>query len=194
MSAFKLSLCFDNESFDLELNEFFEILHSKIGEPMRTFIITSGDTAPVLRATLLDKNGDGVPLTAQNIIKFIMRQDFYFDRKTEQVLVQDATNISIAPQNEPNNKGKFQYNWQEGDTDCPGSYCGLFQITLNGIENGNAGTYIFTDGMTLEVSIDQGSTQIFTFNTADFTDINEAQASEIVAVINATITDGVASV
>lgn len=58
--------------------------------------------------------------------------------------------------------------------------------------SGNAETYDLNDGDTLIMKIDGGSTQTATFNTADFSDIDNATAAEVAVVINTDISGIVA--
>lgn len=61
------------------------------------------------------------------------------------------------------------------------------------IESDNAAPWALSDGQTLLVSVDDGSVQTVTFNTADFLNIATAQDYEVVAVINAQLTGTKAS-
>ncbi len=55
-----------------------------------------------------------------------------------------------------------------------------------------AGPFALVDGQTLQLSIDEGATQIITFNTGDFVAIGAALSAEVVAVINAQVTGATA--
>lgn len=161
---------------------------------MKVFKIKRNDTGPALRATLKTDSGDLVALSDLNEIKFIMREVFYYKKSQEQVKVENSSNINLLDQNDLCTKGGFEYHWDEADTDCAGNYRGEFQITTNGVESSGYGPFELADGQTLIFSIDEGSSQTITFNTADFVDILEATAEEIVAKINAGISGGLASV
>ena len=58
---------------------------------------------------------------------------------------------------------------------------------------GNSETYALTNGWTLTVKVDGGGTQTATFNTGDFSDIANATAAEVFAVLNTDITGQTAS-
>lgn len=55
------------------------------------------------------------------------------------------------------------------------------------ITSDNAETYALVDGQTLTVSVDGGAVDTATFNTADFGDIANATAAEVIAVILADV-------
>lgn len=54
--------------------------------------------------------------------------------------------------------------------------------------------YSLTNGDTLSIAVDGGSSQVITFLTADFSDITSASAAEVAAVINRDLVGGTASV
>lgn len=56
------------------------------------------------------------------------------------------------------------------------------------------GTYLMTNGMTLTLAFDGGSVQTVTFSTAQFANIAAATPAEVAAVINASVTGGLAAV
>jgi len=56
------------------------------------------------------------------------------------------------------------------------------------VVNANAETYDLDDGQTLTVKVDDGAVQTATFNTGDFSDIDNATAAEVAAVINTDVT------
>ena len=60
--------------------------------------------------------------------------------------------------------------------------------------NGTSETYDLDDGETLTVAVDGGSSQIVTFNTGDFVDIDNATALEVARVITQDLTGAVAYV
>ena len=60
--------------------------------------------------------------------------------------------------------------------------------------NGTSEPYALVDGFTLTVQVDEGATQIVTFNTADFVSIGAATAKEVAKVITGDLTDAVAYV
>ena len=184
----KFRLKVEWQSLKLEIDECNEIRHYKVGEPMRVFKIRQGDTAPTLRATLFDEFNKRLMLTANNEIKFVLKEQFYYEQASESIIIQSTDNVILSPQDDECSKGQLQYVWQDGDTDECGSYLGLFQITLNGLESQYAGPFALADGQTLEVSVDGGATQTVTFNTADFVDITEATTTEVVAVLNTQLT------
>jgi len=188
----KLSLCFDIEEFHLKFIETRLITHGYIGDPREMMRIKRYDTAPVLRAELRNALDESVHLTLLNPIKFIMREKFYYesDQETEELKILESSNVILSPQDA--HRGRFQYLWQPGDTDTPGPYIAEFEILLNGLESNGFGPFVLEDGQTLELSIDGGTIQSFTFNTADFEDIAAATAEEIVDVLNATLTGATA--
>lgn len=53
--------------------------------------------------------------------------------------------------------------------------------------SGNAEPFSITDGQTIEVEVDGGSSQLIAFNDVDFDDIDAATAAEVVAVLNASL-------
>lgn len=60
--------------------------------------------------------------------------------------------------------------------------------------SGNTETYALTDGETITVKVDNGSTQTVTFNTADFVAIGAALAVEVARVITGDLTGAIAYV
>jgi hypothetical protein len=52
------------------------------------------------------------------------------------------------------------------------------------VQAGNTEPYVLSDGETLDVIIDEGASQLVSFNTADFVTIGAATAAEVAAVIN----------
>lgn len=62
------------------------------------------------------------------------------------------------------------------------------------ILSANTETFTLADGQTLDVSVDGAIAQTITFNTADFVDITNATAVEVVAVILDTLIGGFAAV
>lgn len=70
---------------------------------------------------------------------------------------------------------------------APGTTC-TFTATAAALECANAETYSLTDGMTLLLHIDGGTSQTVVFNTAEFVSISAATAEEVAAVINAEAT------
>lgn len=57
---------------------------------------------------------------------------------------------------------------------------------------GGAEPYTLADGLTLDVQVDGGGTQVVTFNGVDFADITVATATEVAAVITAGLTGATA--
>ena len=84
-----------------------------------TFSIKQNDTAPSLRATLLDGDGNPVNLSGSTV-RFHMR----LLGQTAIVVNQSATLIDAA-------NGIAQYNWVAADTDTIGSYQAEFQVTYS---------------------------------------------------------------
>lgn len=77
--------------------------------------------------------------------------------------------------------------------DGGGNLTTTFNATAAVRTSGN-GTYALSDGQTLTLSIDGGATQTFTFHTSNFVSIGAATATEVAAVIAATLSGAVASV
>lgn len=72
-----------------------------------------------------------------------------------------------------------------GDVEGIGNQTATFTATAAAVECATAETYNLTNGMTLEVKVDDESVaQVVTFNTADFANIAAATAEEVAAVIN----------
>lgn len=72
--------------------------------------------------------------------------------------------------------------------DGGGTQTVTFDAAAASVESGNSETYDLADGLTLTVKVDQGSVQTVIFNTAEFSDIANATAEEVAAVINAELT------
>lgn len=182
------SLCLMIEEYTLRFVDSTTIRHSAIGEPEEMLKIKRNDTAPILRAELRNADCQPVFLTSKNPIKFIMREHFYYseDKECEDLKVLETPNVILSPQD--SHRGRFQYVWQEGDTDKAGPYIAEFEVLLNGVEAGFTGPFELEDGMTLILTAEDGTSQTVTFLTADFADIAQATSQEIVTKINASTT------
>lgn len=84
-----------------------------------TFSIKQNDTAPSLRATLLNGSGNEIDLTGATV-RFHMREL----GKTTTTVNQPATVINASG-------GIVQYDWVAADTDVIGSYQAEFQVTYS---------------------------------------------------------------
>lgn len=81
-------------------------------------LMKAGDTAPAVRATLLDADNEPVNLTGATV-RFIMAT-----KATPRVVaVDDAAELGDGP-------GKVVYQWVEGDTDTAGAYDVEFEVTF----------------------------------------------------------------
>lgn len=85
-----------------------------------TFYIKQNDTAPAIRATLQDGDGNAVDLTDATV-RFHMKA---IDAST--VKVDDI--VSIVS---PATSGVVQYNWIADDTDTVGSFHAEFEVTYS---------------------------------------------------------------
>ena len=80
----------------------------------------AGDTAPVVRATLLDENGDPVDLTGASV-KFVMATT----TTPKIVKVEADCVLESAP------AGVVAYEWAEGDTaTAAGEYVAEFEVVF----------------------------------------------------------------
>lgn len=82
------------------------------------------------------------------------------------------------------------YNLEPGQTvivdrDGSGAATATFNATAAARESANGETFVFTNGMTLQLAIDGGATVTKTFTTGEFVSIGAATAEEIVAALNA---------
>lgn len=83
------------------------------------FSIKEGDTLPALRATLLDKDGNAVDLTAATAVQFRYELQGQFNTDVTKV----ATIVTAVD-------GIVEYQWVTGDTDIPGEYFGEFIVSF----------------------------------------------------------------
>lgn len=80
----------------------------------------AGDTAPVVRATLLDENGDPVNLTGATV-KFVMAST----TTPRTVHIDEAATLADAA------NGAVEYPWAEGDTAlAAGAYVAEFEVVF----------------------------------------------------------------
>jgi hypothetical protein len=100
-----------------------------------TFSIKQNDTAPSLRATLLNGSGNVIDLTGATV-RFHMREL----GKTTIIINQACTVVNAVG-------GIVQYDWVAADTDVVGSYQAEFQVTYldNSIETFPNDGYIWVD-------------------------------------------------
>lgn len=80
-------------------------------------LMKAGDTAPVVRATLLDEQGAPVDLTGASV-KFVMATA----TEPRTVSVDSAATLADAA------NGVVEYAWAVGDTNEPGSYVAEFEV------------------------------------------------------------------
>lgn len=108
-------------------------------------LMKAGDTAPAVRATLLDVEGDPVDLTGASV-KFILASQG--DPHT--VLVDEAAELEDAA------TGKVVYQWVDGDTDTPGSYDVEFEVVYL---DGTVQTFPTVGFLSCTIGDDLGGTQ-----------------------------------
>lgn len=85
------------------------------------FHIKSGDTTPVITATLTDSAGAAVNLTGATV-RFIMRKG-----GTSSAKVTGEADIGS-----PASGGEVSYTWEATDTDTPGIYSACWEVTFSG--------------------------------------------------------------
>lgn len=83
------------------------------------FYIKQNDTAPSIRATLKDGNGNAIDLSNATV-------RFHMKDLAGTIKVDAAANIII-----PATNGVVQYAWQSGDTDTTGTYYAEFEVTYS---------------------------------------------------------------
>lgn len=79
----------------------------------------AGDTAPVVRATLLDELGDPVDLTGATV-KFVMATSTL----PRTVAVDSAATLADPV------SGVVEYAWAAGDTETPGAFLAEFEVVF----------------------------------------------------------------
>lgn len=102
------------------------------------FVMSKGDTSPIIQVTCKDNSGTIVPVTGASNIQFEMWTQ---DKVTKKV--DDNTNTSIVD----GAGGQIDYVWQTGDTDTVGTFLSRFVVTFSSgaIETfPNGGRYIKT--------------------------------------------------
>ena len=88
---------------------------------MAKFYIKQGDLKPSILATLKHYNdGTVVDLTNAQTVKFHMK------RKDGTLKIQNRICTIVSA-----SEGKVRMDWQEGDTDTPGTYYGEFEVVWN---------------------------------------------------------------
>lgn len=88
---------------------------------IRRFTLMAGDLLPVLDFLAVDGNGDALNLSGGLTAKFLMAS-VADNGDVENVIEDDAEIVS------PATSGRVRYTWQEGDTDEPGRYLGVFEV------------------------------------------------------------------
>lgn len=74
------------------------------------------------------------------------------------------------------------------DVDAGGTATATFDAAAAAITSGNTETFDLADGLTLTVDVNNTGVQTVTFDTAEFSDITNATALEVAAVMNAELT------
>lgn len=105
-----------------------------------TFYIKQNDTAPALRATLKDGDGDVINLTDASV-RFHMRRV----GSTSTTVDNAATTVV------PYTSGVVQYDWEAADTVTVGTYHAEFEVTYS---DGTIETFPNNSFMTIEVTDD----------------------------------------
>lgn len=81
------------------------------------FYINQGDTTPEIQTTLTDPNGDPADVTGASI-QFKMAEA----RGGDSVIDAAGTIVNGT-------QGEVRYDWSSGDTDSPGRYRAVFEVT-----------------------------------------------------------------
>lgn len=87
--------------------------------------VKQGDTAPGVRQTLLDGEGNPVNLTNATV-EFHMRPM----RGTIAVPISRTGVIDQVGDGSDGSKGKVHVEWEDGDLDVPGGYVAEWQVTF----------------------------------------------------------------
>jgi len=91
--------------------------------PRRATTLQRGDTAPPIRATLYDAEGNPVNLVGATVA-------FFMRRVRQRTLKIDSAPVTVVSPTE----GQVSYAWQAGDTNEPGVYEARFAVTYPGGE------------------------------------------------------------
>lgn len=88
-----------------------------------TFRIKQGDLLPQLRGRFVDKK-TGAPQSLEGAsLEFHMMDELGILKLTQPAL-------PVLPQTDPDNTGRWYYDWQLGDTDTAGVFQGEVQATF----------------------------------------------------------------
>ena len=89
-------------------------------------LMKSGDTAPDVKATLKDADGNAVDLAGASV-KFVLAT-----KASPRTVKVDATaSVDQVSDGTDGSKGKVSYAWLAGDTDSPGSYVAEFEVVYS---------------------------------------------------------------
>lgn len=102
---------------------------------VESFVLRAGDRLPAITATLQDATGTAVNLTTATAVKFQMKQP-------------GAPKINAAATITSASAGTVAYAWALADTDTPGRYRAVFEVTWS---DGKKQT--FPNGEPIDVTI-----------------------------------------
>lgn len=103
-------------------------------------LVKTGDTAPVVNATLTDSSGAAVDLSGATV-KFIMATS----STPRSVVVDAAATLVQVGDGSDNSRGKVRYDWLAADTATAGSYVAEFEVTFSDLKVQTFPTQGFVD-------------------------------------------------
>lgn len=113
-------------------------------------LMKAGDTAPMVRVTLLDEQGAPVDLLGASV-RFVMATA---SEPRTVAVDQEATNAQNTDGSD-GSKGRVEYAWGEGDTETPGAYVAEFEVTY---ASGEVQTFPTEDYVDVTIYDDLGGT------------------------------------